>query len=106
MNFPAPIYLDGFATMPLAPEVRDAMIDAWSQPGNSKSPHSAGERSAQLVAKGRASLAQLINAAPSEIFFTSGATESNYLALTIAAHNGPKHGRRRIIISAVEHHAV
>lgn len=106
MNLLAPIYLDGFATMPLAPEVREAMMMAWSQPGNSKSPHSAGERSAQWVAQGRASVAQLINAAPSEIFFTSGATESNNLALTDATHNGPTSGRSRIIISAVEHDAV
>jgi cysteine desulfurase len=106
MNVRAPIYLDGFSTMPLAPEARDAMIDAWSQPGNSRSPHSAGERSAQLVANGRASVAHLVNAAPAEIFFTSGATESNSLALTNAVQNEAANGRRRIIISAVEHEAV
>lgn len=99
------IYLDGFATMPLAPAARDAMLEAWSVPGNAGSPHGAGEIAASVVADARAAVAQLINAAPAEIIFTSGATEANNLALFGVA-GGAGATRRRIVISAVEHKAV
>ncbi|CAM3792539.1 aminotransferase class V-fold PLP-dependent enzyme [Paracoccus yeei] len=76
-----PIYLDGFATLPLAPEARDAMLAVWEQPGNAGSPNASGERAARIIANGRADVAALIGAAPSEIVFTSGATEANNLTL-------------------------
>jgi cysteine desulfurase len=103
-----PVYLDGFATLPLAPEAQAAMIDAWSLAGNAASPHGAGERAAQIIAAARAEVAALIGAAPSEIVFTSGATEANNIAILGAARAaGPKAGgRRRILVSAVEHKAV
>ncbi|MER8464529.1 cysteine desulfurase family protein [Mesorhizobium sp. M1396] len=103
-----PIYLDGFSTMPLAPEARAAMLSAWSAPGNAGSPHIAGERAAATIEQARASVARLIGAAPSEIVFTSGATEANNLAIggiaRLAVETGNK--RRRIVVSAVEHKAV
>lgn len=103
-----PIYLDGFASLPLAPEVRDAMLAVWDAPGNAGSPNRSGERAAGIVADGRAAVAQLIGAAPSEIVFTSGATEANNLAIlgvaVAAAERQPD--RRRIVISAVEHKSV
>jgi cysteine desulfurase len=104
----APVYLDGFATLPLAPEARDAMLRAWEQPGNAGSPNASGERAARIVAAGRAEVAALIGAAPSEIIFTAGATEANNLALIGGAQRAaalfPE--KRRIIVSAVEHKAV
>lgn len=104
----APIYLDGFATMPLAPEAREAMLAAWDRPGNAASPNRAGERAACLVAEGRSAVADLIGAAPSEIIFTSGATEANNLAIFGAAQASLKvaANKRRILISAIEHKAV
>lgn len=103
-----PIYLDGFATLPLAPEANAAMSDAWSLPGNAASPHGAGERAAWIIARARAEVAALIGAAPSEIVFTSGATEANNIAIVGSARaaQGAGGGRRRLIVSAVEHKAV
>lgn len=104
----SPIYLDGFATLPLAPEARDAMLAAWAVPGNAGSANGAGERAASIVAAGRAAVATLIGASPGEIIFTSGATEANNLALigVVSALRKRQPTRRRIIVSAVEHKAV
>jgi len=105
---PAPIYLDGFATLPLAPEAREAMLEVWEQPGNAGSPNASGERAAHIIAAGRAQVANLIGAAPSEIIFTSGATEANNLALVGVAQSSSRSrpDRNRIIVSAIEHKAV
>jgi cysteine desulfurase len=88
-----PIYLDGFATLPLAPEARDAMFIAWSHPGNAGSPNIAGQAAARTIADGRDSVADLIGATSSEITFTSGATEANNLVILghAAAMISPPH---------------
>lgn len=102
-----PIYLDGFATLPLADEAREAILSAWEQPGNAGSANVSGERAARLIADARRDVAELIGASPSEIIFTSGATEANNLALLgIAAAVRGKSQRRRIVVSAVEHKAI
>lgn len=104
----APIYLDGFATLPLSPEARSAILSVWDHPGNAGSPNAAGERAAGIIADGRAEVAALIGAAPGEIIFTSGATEANNLALLGVAQSAMKgeFDRKRIVVSAVEHKAV
>jgi cysteine desulfurase len=103
-----PIYLDGHATTPLAPEARDAMLEAWTRPGNPTSPHRDGERAARLIDAARADVARLIGASPGEIVFTSGATEANNLAILGVARRARRLGdpRRRIVVSAIEHKAV
>jgi cysteine desulfurase len=103
-----PIYLDGFATTPLAPEAAAAMQAAWREPLNAGSPHRGGARASALLEAGRASVANLINALPAEIIFTSGATESDNLAIRGVADWALAGGsqRRRIIVSAIEHKAV
>ncbi|MBY5841275.1 cysteine desulfurase [Rhizobium leguminosarum] len=103
-----PIYLDGFSTMPLAPEAQEIMLEVWRQPSNAGSPHRLGERAAAFVADGRAAVAALIGASPSEVYFTSGATEANNLAILGLARWATDGGsaRRRIIVSSVEHKAV
>lgn len=100
----SPVYLDGFATLPLAPEAGASMIEAWGKPGNASSPHVAGERAARLVADARESVASLIGAMSAELVFTSGATEANNLALLGIAT--PTAVRRKIIVSAIEHKSV
>lgn len=100
-----PIFLDGFSTLPLAPEAREAMFDAWAAPGNGGSANLAGERAARLIAAGRRAVAELIGAAPNEIAFTSGATEANNLVLLGLAAIAPA-DRRRIVVSAIEHKSV
>ena len=103
-----PIFLDGFSTLPLAPEVRAKMLMAWEQPGNAGSSNAAGEHAAGIVADGRVAVADLIGATTAEIIFTSGATEANNLALlgVTAAAVAQMSGRRRVIVSSVEHKAV
>jgi cysteine desulfurase len=103
-----PIYLDGLATTPLAPEVRDAMFVAWENPANAGSPHVLGDRAASSVAVARAAIADLIGASPSEVVFTSGATEANNLALIGIARWAlqTRSPRRRILVSAIEHKAI
>lgn len=103
-----PIYLDGFATLPIAPEAKEAMLSAWTTPGNAGSPNLAGEQAARTIADGRQSVANLIGALPNEITFTSGATEANNLAILGAARAARRDEPRRncIIVSAVEHKAV
>ncbi len=107
-SVPAPVYLDGFSTTPLAPEAREAMLAAFDSPGNASSQHSAGQRAARLVEEARGRIAGLIGAAPAEIIFTSGATEANNLAIAGVARAARRAGspRSRIIVSAVEHKAV
>jgi cysteine desulfurase len=100
-----PIFLDGFSTLPLAPEAREAMFDAWDAPGNGGSANLAGERAARLIGSGRQAVAELIGAAPNEIIFTSGATEANNLALLGLSAAAPAH-RRKVVVSAVEHKSV
>ncbi|MGN8171689.1 cysteine desulfurase family protein [Agrobacterium sp. 22117] len=103
-----PVYLDGFATMPLAPEAQQAMIEVWRQPANAGSPHRLGDRAARLIDDARASVAALLGASSPEIVFTSGATEANNLAILGVSRwaLSGKSKRRRIIVSSVEHKAV
>ena len=103
-----PVYLDGFATTPLAPEARDAMIVASSHPGNAGSPHYAGARASATLDQARHDVAALIGANASEIVFTSGATEADNLAVRGIAMRALQSGnsRRKVVVSAIEHKAV
>lgn len=104
-----PVYLDGHATMPLAADAAAAMAPWWSlRAANAHSPHRRGQEAAQAVEHARHEVASLVGASPSEIFFTSGATESNNLALlgTAAAARASGDPRSRIIVSAIEHKSV
>src|SRR5690606_2120994 len=102
-----PIYLDGHSTTPLDPRVLEAMLPLFREDfGNAASVHHAfGWRAAEYVENARASVAQLIGAEAKEIVFTSGATESNNLALRGAALARRGKGGH-IITAATEHPAV
>jgi cysteine desulfurase len=103
----APVYLDGFATMPLASEARSAMLAAWERPGNAGSPNASGERAARIIADARAEVASLIGAAATEMIFTSGATEANNLAIIgVATAARSLTTRCKVVVSAVEHKAI
>jgi cysteine desulfurase len=103
-----PAYFDGFATTPLAPEARDAMVLASSRPGNAGSPHLGGARASAVLEKARQDVASLIGADARELVFTSGATESDNLAIRGVALWALKSGdpRRKIVVSSIEHKAV
>ncbi len=99
------IYLDHNAGAPVRPEVR-AAIERFlaDEGGNPSSVHRAGQRARRALEHARASVARLIGAAPRQIVFTSGGTESNNLAIFGAAK--ARSARRRIVSSAIEHSSV
>jgi cysteine desulfurase len=99
-----PIYLDNSATTPLAGVVVEAMQPYYQTAyGNASSLHSAGRKAREAVEESRAILAQHLGVHPSEIVFTSGATEADNLALIGTAL---KHDGGHIITSTIEHDAV
>ncbi|TGE25201.1 cysteine desulfurase [Hymenobacter aquaticus] len=102
------IYLDHHATTPCDPVVLEAMLPFFQgQFGNPSSPHFAGARTADAVQQAREQVAELVGAQPGEVIFTSGATESNNLALLGYARAArATNPRRRIVISSIEHKAV
>jgi cysteine desulfurase len=101
-------YLDHAATTPVLPEVVDAMTDALSRLGNPSSLHTSGRQARQLVEESRELVAEVLDARPSEVIFTSGGTEADNLAVKgiYLARRAADPRRRRVLISAVEHHAV
>lgn len=107
MTIKLPIYLDYQATTPMDPRVIDAMVDVMKNDfGNPHSrSHSYGWKAEELVENARAQVADLIKADPKEIFFTSGATESNNIAIKGVAHfYHPQ--KDHIITVATEHKCV
>src|SRR5437867_1923923 len=76
------IYLDANASAPLRPEARAAILATLDLgPGNASSPHGAGRRLRKALGDAREEVAALVGARPPEVVFTSGATESNALAV-------------------------
>jgi cysteine desulfurase len=104
----APIYLDYQATTPVDPRVLDAMLPWFTEKfGNPHSvTHSYGREAEAAVEAARAELAALIGAEPREIVFTSGATESNNLAIKGAARFHRALGKDHIVTLATEHKCV
>jgi cysteine desulfurase len=109
-----PIYLDNQSTTPIDPRVLEAMLPYFTEHfGNPHSEsHVYGRNAAAAIEAARAELAGLINADPRELVFTSGATESNNLALKGAAHFAREHPaagtqpRDHIVVLATEHKCV
>jgi cysteine desulfurase len=102
------IYLDAHASTPVAPEALDALAAQLATPGNPHSPHAAGAHAYSAIEEARSAVADLIGAAPSEITFTSGATEANNLAILGLAKAALATGvlRRRIVMTSIEHPSV
>ena len=100
------IYLDNSATTPIDKEVFGAMLPFLTEKfGNASSIHFFGQEARAAVDKARHQVAQLINARPNEIVFTSGGTEANNLAIRGLIEANEKHGKH-IITSEIEHSAV
>lgn len=98
------IYLDNAATTPLDPLVIEEMTAVMKNSyGNPSAIHAMGREVRTLVEKARKSVAQLLHASPSEIFFTSGGTEADNMAIRGAIQ---AYGIKHAITSKIEHHAV
>ena len=100
-------YFDNAATTAVSQSVADAMRPYFTEVyGNPSSLHSVGQRAAEALVSARETVAKLLNAKPSEIYFTSGGSEADNQAILSAAHLGARKGKKHIISTAFEHHAV
>ncbi len=98
------IFLDNAATTPLDPEVAARMMEVMtSHYGNPSSIHAEGRQARSLIEKARKTVADTLNCSIGEVFFTSGGTEANNMALKNAVRDL---GVRRIVSSPLEHHCV
>jgi cysteine desulfurase len=101
------VYLDYNATSPVDPDVVRAMAEALADEfGNPSSVHYFGQRAKAALDDARLEVARLIDADPADLVFTSGGTESDNFALRGALDALGRSGRRRLLVSAVEHEAV
>jgi cysteine desulfurase len=101
---PDPIYLDHNATTPVLPEVLDAMLPYLRERlGNPSSTHVYGRRARAAVEQARDLVAELLGCDAEEVFFTSGGTEANNLAIRGFA---TRSSRRQVVVSALEHPSV
>lgn len=98
------VYLDNAATTPMAKEVLEAMLPYMTEHfGNPSSTHSYGRTAKNAIEQARRTIAKHLNVHPHDIYFTSGGTEADNIALNASINDL---GVKRIITSAVEHHAV
>jgi cysteine desulfurase len=100
------IYLDHAATTPMIPEAVEAMTRELTRVGNASSLHASGRSARRVVEESREAIAAQVGAQPAEVIFTSGGTESDNLAIKGAVWAGTESGRRRVVTSPIEHHAV
>ena len=101
------IYFDHAATTPLDKQVLEKMLPYFTDSfGNADSPHSFGRKAMAAVDSARDCLAELLNAKKNEVYFTSGGTESDNWALIGGARASRKQGKTRVVLSAIEHHAL
>ncbi len=102
------VYLDHAATTVVRPEAVHAMAETMAWVGNPSSPHSSGRAVRRVVEEARESVAADLGVRPSEVIFTAGGTEADNLAVKglYWARSGADTRRRRVLSSAVEHHAV
>jgi cysteine desulfurase len=103
-----PVYLDCNATTPLDPAVKEVLLHYLTEEyGNEGSrTHEYGARAKQAVQKARDQVAVVVNAKREEVIFTSGATESNNMAILGLAAHGLETGKRHLVGTRIEHKAV
>ncbi|MBQ9851518.1 MAG: cysteine desulfurase NifS [Ruminiclostridium sp.] len=101
------IYVDNAATTKMSGIAIEAMLPYLQEHfGNPSSLHTIGQTAAEALAKARADVAACLNAKPGEIYFTSGGSEADNQAIRSAAKNGALQGKKHIVSTAFEHHAV
>lgn len=102
------VYLDHAATTPMHPAAIEAMTAVLGSVGNASSLHTSGRAARRRIEESRELIAAKLGARPSEVVFTAGGTESDNLALKgiYWSRRDAEPGRRRIVTTEVEHHAV
>ena len=101
------IYADNAATTRMSQTAIDAMLPYLGELyGNPSSLHTAGQRASEALMEARQTVASCLGCAPREILFTSGGSEADNQAIVSAARIGEKKGKKHIISTAFEHHAV
>ena len=101
------VYADNAATTPMSEVAKKAMVEAMDVIyGNPSSLHSVGQEAKSVLEEARATVARLLGAQPKEIYFTSGGSEADNQAIISAARLGAKKGKKHIISTKFEHHAV
>ncbi len=101
------IYVDNAATTRMSQTALDAMLPFLTEGyGNPSSLHSVGQAAAEALQKARETVAACLNCAPREIIFTSGGSEADNQAIISAAAIGARKGKKHIVSTAFEHHAV
>jgi cysteine desulfurase len=108
LDWSAMVYLDHAATTPVLPQAAAAALAQLDELGNPSSLHGSGRRARRVVEESRERLAQALGARPSEVVLTGGGTEADNLAVKglYWARRAADPRRRRVLVSAVEHHAV
>ncbi len=101
-------YLDHAATTPMLPQAVAAVTAELGRTGNPSSLHSSGRIARRVVEESREAVAAALGARPGEVIFCAGGTEADNIALKglYWARRAADPARRRVLISAVEHHAV
>lgn len=101
------IYADHAATTKISNAAKEEMMrvmeESW---GNPSSLHTPGQLAKEVLEEARRKIAACLNAVPSEIYFTSGGSEADNQALRSAAYWGAKKGKRHLVSTAIEHHAI
>ncbi len=101
------VYADNAATTRMSWVALDATREAMENVyGNPSSLHTVGQQAAELLAASRGKIARCLGCRPSEVYFTSGGSEADNQAILSAAARGEKQGKRHILSTAFEHHAV
>ena len=101
------IYADNAATTAISPAAIEAMLTCYRESdGNASSLHSSGQKAAEALADARGRIAARLGCEPGELIFTSGGSEADNQALRGVAHLGAAKGKKHIVSTAFEHHAV
>jgi cysteine desulfurase len=100
------IYVDHAATTPLSPAAFKAITSQLQELGNPSSLHTHGRATRKSLEDAREAIARQVGSLASEVIFTASGTEANNIALKGLWWNGKAHGKKVVVISAIEHHAI
>ncbi len=100
------IYVDHAATTPLSPAAFKAITSQLQELGNPSSLHTHGRATRKVLEDAREAIAREVGSLPSEVIFTASGTEANNIALKGLWWNGKADGKKVVVISAIEHHAI